>query len=485
MTTEALLGIDLGTSGVKTVLLAASGEILSEGSADCPLHSARAGWAEADPRDWWIAVVHAVGQAVARCGTRSAVAVRGVGVTGQMHGLVLVDRHGDPVRPALLWPDRRALAQSEEWGELPTVLRGRLANPITPGMTGPLLSWVAEHEPEHCATADRLLLPKDWLRLRLTGAVGTDPSDASATLLWDVAADTWSERAVEAMGLPSRLLPPVGHSEATAGALRPAEAAELGLPAGIPVVFGAADTPAALLATGLRPGEVQLTIGSGAQLVSLTDDPSAAPQPLVHLYRTARPQGWYRMAAVQNAGLALDWVRSLLGADWSEVYAAAAEGEPGADGVTFVPYLTGERTPRMDPTLASTFTGLRLGHDRRTILRAAVEGVAFAIRDAASALPEPLPDVIRLAGGGIRDDRFRALVADVLDVELSPVELRSASAVGAAILAAAGAGLPVPPAGRADGSPVRPSGRDHSAAFDRYRDLVEPPAEDEFGHGHH
>ncbi|ASO19456.1 xylulokinase [Actinoalloteichus hoggarensis] len=482
--TEALLGIDLGTSGVKAVLLAASGELLGEGAADCPPRSARPGWAEADPKDWWIAVVHAVGRAAARCGGRSAIAVSGVGVTGQMHGLVLVDRRGEPLRPALLWPDRRALPETEEWGELPTALRGTLGNPIMPGMTGPLLSWVAEHEPGNCAAADRLLLPKDWLRLRLTGAVGTEPSDASATLLWDVGADTWSERVVESMGLPTRLLPPVGASAAVAGALRPEPAAELGLPADIPVVFGAADTAAALLATGLGPGEAQLTIGSGAQLVTLTDDPSTAPQPLVHLYRTARPRGWYRMAAVQNAGLALDWVRSLVGADWSEVY-AAADDEPGADGVTFVPYLTGERTPRMDSTLASAFTGLRLGHDRRTILRAAVEGVAFAVRDAASALPEPLPDSIRLAGGAVRDDRFRALVADVLDVELSPVELRSASAVGAAMLAAAEAGVPVPSARPALGTPVRPSGRDHDAAFERYRELVEPPEEDEFGHGHH
>ncbi|AOS62720.1 xylulokinase [Actinoalloteichus hymeniacidonis] len=486
MTSEALLGIDLGTSGVKTVLLSASGEILGEGSADCPLRSPRPGWAEADPSDWWRATVLAVGQALASCSDPCT--VRGVGVDGQMHGVVLTDRDGDPVRPALLWPDQRATEQAQVWGELSTALRNTLGNPIVPGMAGPLLTWLTEHEPEHCARARHLLSAKDWLRMQFTGSAGTDPSDASGTLLWDIGSDRWADRLLDVLNLDRDLLPPVAPSGSAAGTLRAAQAAQLGLPAGIPVAVGAADTAAALLATGLAHGEVQLTIGSGAQLVSRTDDPTTPPQPLVHLYRTAEPQGWYRMAAVQNAGLALDWVRGVLGAGWDEVYAAAGEDGADSDGVIFVPYLTGERTPRMDPTLAGGFTGLRIGHHRGSLLRAAVEGVAFAIRDAAEALPGPLPgplpDVIRLAGGGIRDRRFRALVADVMQVELAPVELRSASAVGAAMLAASAAGLPVPQVQPAAGIPVRPSGRDHTEGFLRYRELVEPYVEDEFGHGH-
>ncbi|WP_083948055.1 FGGY family carbohydrate kinase [Thermobifida cellulosilytica] len=439
MAGEALLGVDLGTSGVKAVVVDLRADVLGEADAVYPVRSPRAGWAETDPADWWTATVAAVRRALAAAGRPRVAAV---GVDGQMHGLVLARADAVPVRPALLWADRRAEAELEAWRALPAAERQALANPLVPGMTGPLLAWTARHESSALAEARWALLPKDWLRLRLTGKAVTEPSDASATLLWDVPADTWSAPALRAAGIPAELLPPVAASDQAAGCLTAAAAAELGLPPGLPVAAGAGDTPAALLAAGTAGEEAaQLTVGSGAQIVTAAAEPTAAPG--VHVYRTAERTGWYRMAAVQNAGVALEWVRTLLGATWEEVYAAAGEGEADSGGVVFLPHLTGERAPELGR--CGALAGLRLDTGRAEVLRAAVEGVAFTIRHAAALLPDGLPPVVRLAGGGSRDPRFRALLADVLGVELRPVRLRSASALGAARLAARATGLPMAP----------------------------------------
>ncbi|GAB3213813.1 FGGY family carbohydrate kinase [Marinactinospora endophytica] len=439
MARRALLGIDLGTSGVKATLLGVDGTTLGEGDAAYPVHTRRPGWAETDPREWWRAVVRAVRAGVERSGP---VEVAAIGLDGQMHGLVLVEEDATPVRPAILWADQRADTVMARWRGLAALEQDRLANPLVPGMTGPLLSWVAEHEPAALRRARWALLPKDWIRLRMTGAVGTDPSDASATLLWDMPTGTWSPAAVALTGAPSALLPPVLASDRIAGGLGGPAAEDLGLVRGTPVAGGAGDTPAALLATGLEKGQAQITVGSGAQIVMPVTSP--LPVPALHVYRTAERTGWYRMAAVHNAGIALEWMRNLLGAQWDEVYAALDRGEPGAHGVTFVPHLTGERTPVLDPSATAALSGLRLSTDRATLLRAAVEGVAFSVRHAADALPDGLPPQVRLAGGGSRSPAFRRLLADVLGVGLRPIRLRSASALGAALLAARAVAVPEP-----------------------------------------
>ncbi|AAZ55611.1 putative sugar kinase protein [Thermobifida fusca YX] len=435
MARDAWLGVDLGTSGVKVVVVDSESAVVGEGEASYPVRSPRPGWAESDPGDWWEATVAAVRQALAAAGQPR---IRAVGVDGQMHGLVLAREDAMPLRSALLWADRRAAAELAAWRGLADTEREALANPLVPGMTGPLLAWIARHEPRLLAEARWALLPKDWLRLRLTGKAATDPSDASATLLWDVPADTWSLPALRAAQLPADLLPPLAASDDVAGVLTGDAAAELGMDPGTPVAVGAGDTPAALLATAAGEEQAQLTVGSGAQIVAATTDPS--PVPGVHVYRTAERAGWYRMAAVQNVGVVVEWVRTLLGATWEEVYAAAGE-EPDRGGVVFLPHLTGERTPVLGMT--GVLAGLRLDTDRTAVLRAAVEGVAFTIRHAAMMLPGGLPPVVRLAGGGSRDPRFRALLANVLGVELRPVRLRSASAVGAAHLAARAVGAGV------------------------------------------
>jgi FGGY family of carbohydrate kinases, N-terminal domain len=253
VTGPALLGMDLGTSGAKAVLLGADGRLLAEAEAGYPVDSPHPGWAETDPPAWWRAVATAVRAARDRAG---GVDVAAVGVDGQMHGLVLTDAAGRPLRPALLWADARAVEETAAWRRLPEPRRAALANPIVPGMTGPLLRWVARHEPRTYQRARWALLAKDWIRHRLTGTAATDPSDASATLLWDLPADRWAHDVAAEVGVEAELLPPVVASAALAGTLRPDAAKALGLRAGIPVAAGAAD-----------PAEVQLSVGTGGQIV--------------------------------------------------------------------------------------------------------------------------------------------------------------------------------------------------------------------------
>jgi xylulokinase len=451
-----LLGIDLGTSSVKAVVLDRGGRTLADARAGYPVRAERAGWAESDPADWWSAVVTAVNEATRAVPGPPAA----VGLSGQMHGVVLADATGLPVRRALLWADGRATAELERYRRLPEPLLSRLANPLSPGMAGPLLAWVAEHEPAVWRGARWALQPKDWLRLRLTGRARSEPSDASATLLYDPVADRWDTEVAEALGIDARLLAPLVPSGAVAGELGAEAARLLGLPPGTPVAAGAADTAAAALGAGLtRPGQVQLTVGTGGQLVTPLDRPRAGSGTGTHLYRAATARGWYAMAAVLNAGLALEWVIGVLGAGWDELYAAAAR-QPSAADPLFLPYLTGERTPHLDPSLRGGWAGLALGHDRTALLRSALEGVAFALRDALDALDRTagrsgsgragagdtrggsgprdgtgVKDPVRLAGGGSIHPAWRQLLADVLDRPLHAVETPAASGRGAALLA--------------------------------------------------
>ena len=309
-----------------------------------------------------------------------------IGLSGQMHGLVLTSADGEALRPALLWADSRATGALRAYRRLEPAARARLANPLAPGMTGPLLMWVAEHEPGTYRDARWALAPKDWLRARLTGEIHAEPSDASASLLYDVPGDRWDLDVVGALGLDAGLLAPLLPSAgALAGHLTAAAAAELGLPAGIPVAAGAGDTAAAALGSGIGPGDVQLTVGTGAQVLRLLAAPASRADAGVNLYRSATPDGWYQMGATLSAGLSLNWVREVMNASWAELYASA--GRPGRPhDPIFVPHLSGERTPYCDPALRGSWTALSLADDRTSLLRGALEGTAFAIRDALDAL---------------------------------------------------------------------------------------------------
>jgi xylulokinase len=479
------LGLDLGTGSIKALLLDVDGIVLGEGSVSYPVRVPRPGWAESSPEEWWDATVEATKTAVGARGEH----VAALGLSGQMHGVVLADDRGRPSRPAILWADARSGEQLASYRALDESARGRLANPPAVGMAGPSLLWLRDHEPEAYASALWALQPKDWLRLRLTGEAVAEPSDASATLLFDLQSDGWAYPVIETLGLRADLLAPLVASDAVAGTLTREAAGSLGLRAGLPVAAGAADTAAAMLGGGLlRPGPLQLTVGTGAQIVTPRSNPDPDPGGRTHLYRAATPHLWYSMAAIQNAGLALEWARKTLGASWEDVYEEAFAAPPGAGGVVFLPYLSGERTPRFDPAARGAWVGLALDHTRGHLLRAALEGVAFALREGLEALEEAgsvVPE-LRLAGGGTAGGPWRQLLADVLGrpLRLLPDAIAPvASARGAALLAGLASGaFQTPEATLAfapePGRVIEPGGASSSyesssyeAAYARYREL--------------
>jgi xylulokinase len=439
---DVLLGADLGTSGLKLVAVDEAGGVVAEAERDYAVDSPAPGRAETDVRAWRTALDEALAAvAPALSGAR----IRALGLSGQMHGAVLVDDAGVALRPAILWPDQRAVAQLDRWRALPAAARAALANPLVPGMTGPMLAGLAATEPDVVARAAAVLLPKDALRASLLPDADprvTDRSDASATLLWDVVADGWSSAAVAAADIPVGLLPAVRPSAEVAGTAR--------LPLGdVPVVVGGADTPLALLASGTTAG-LQVNLGTGAQLLRSGGQPRPADDPVVHGYADVAG-GWYAMAALQNAGSAWAWVCGVLGLSWPELFELAGRVPAGAGGAVFRPFLTGERGGVAGPADRGGWSGLHPGTTRADLARAAVEGVVFAIGAACELLDVPDDGAtVVLTGGGARSALPRQLLADVLGRPVRYLRMRSASAIGAALLAGAGTGLDVVPDRRAD-----------------------------------
>lgn len=427
---DSYLGVDLGTSGIKLVLIGVDGTTLAESEASYPVLRPQPGWVEGDPDGWWQAFTTAVGSISPALHQHPP---RAMAVDGQMHGVVLCDEVGRPVRHAVLWPDRRAESSLSAWRSLPASARARLANPLVPGMYGPILAWLAEHEPDVVEHAHVALLSKDVLRARMGGGIGTDRSDASATLLWDVPGDTWAKDVATAAGVPSRLLPTVHGSDEPVGVT--SVLADL-VPGGaheVPLAAGAGDTPAALLATGLGRSTL-INLGSGAQVMQATPRPQLDSDPLIHAYADAS-DGWYAMAAVQNGGLALQWALNMLGMDWAQV-AALADSPETASSVSFLPFLTGERGGVAAPDSRGAWLGMDATTTREDLARAAVEAMLFTVRAAVELLPNRSgDDAVLLTGGGGRTAQIQQLLADLLRRPVRRVEIRSASATGAAMLA--------------------------------------------------
>jgi xylulokinase len=435
-----LLGIDLGTSSVKAAVMAEDGSVEEIAAASYPMESPAPGWAETDPADWWLATRQAVTSLTAS--HRQKIAA--IGLSGQMHGVVLADAEGQALRPAILWADGRAESELARYRELPPRLQRLLANPLAAGMAGPTLLWIRRHESRMYDAARWALQPKDWLRLRLTSQARTDPTDASATLLYDLGKDTWAHDVLRELGIRPTLLPDVVPSHELAGRLTDVAAQELGLVPGVPVAAGAADAAASLLGHGvLEPGPVLLTIGTGAQLSSIRTELHPDPTARTNLYRTVERGKWYAMAAILNAGLALDWARTVFAVEWPVLYGTAGEVPPGAGGVTFVPHLVGERTPHLESGADARWSGIALHHRREHLLKAVLEGVAFALREAMEKLEAagiPVTE-LHLAGGGAVDGAWRQLLADVLGKPLIATPSWVGSARGAALLAGVCAGV--------------------------------------------
>jgi xylulokinase len=448
------LGIDLGTSSVKVLLVTDAGEVLSQGSAEYPLDRPRPDRAEQDPERWWQATVAAVRQTLAGIAAGS-ISIAAIGLSGQMHGTVLLDRAGHSLAPAVIWPDQRSRDQVREITGL--IGAERLielsGSPAATGFQAATLRWVRQEQPDLWQQVGMILLPKDYLRWRMTGEFQTDPSDGSGTLLLDVHHRDWSEELLAALDIDRAKLPPVQPSTALAGQLQRRAAETLGLPPGMPVVTGAADTAASLLGAGIVADQTLLVmISSGGQLILPATEVRVDPAGRLHTFCAAvtpavDQPGWYLMAAMLAAGLALRWLRDqVLGRPgelaYPEMTAWAANVPAGSNGLLFLPYLLGERTPHMDPRARGLFLGLSANHGRAEFVRSVLEGVALACYDAYQVLAElgARPEGIVMAGGGARSRLWQQIVADMFGLPVRRLDVGDQSALGAALLAGAGVG---------------------------------------------
>jgi xylulokinase len=443
------LGLDVGTSGVKAILVAEDGDVAASATVSLTLDTPHPGWAEQDPEAWWQASRSAIRDLLA---AQPNARVAAVGISGQMHSSVFLDKHGAVIRPALLWCDGRTTNECREivqraGGE--ANLRKWVCNAALEGFTLPKVLWLRNHEPDAFARLATVLLAKDFVRVRLTGSVATEPSDASGTLMFDPTHLRWSRDMLEAVDLSPSLLPDVGGSAEVLGRITPAAAALTGLSAGTPVVGGGADNACGAAGVGvIRPGEAVSSWGTSGTVLAPTAEPRVDLKLRAHTFCHVAPGVWYVIGVVLSAGGAFAWYRDQFARDLPErerdalLVAEAAVASPGADGVTFLPYLQGERTPHRDASLRGAFTGLSLAHTRAHLTRAVLEGVCFALRDSLEILRELdlVPEQLLLTGGGAKSAFIRQLQADIFGLPVTTVNREEGGAYGAALLAAVGAG---------------------------------------------
>jgi xylulokinase len=448
-----VIGIDVGTGGTRAVLVDDKGEVLASATGEhAHFASPRNGWAEQDPHDWWKACKQALVKLI-RENNVSAAQIAAVGLTGQMHGAVLLDENDEVLRPALIWCDQRTQEECDELNQTvgPKRLVELTSNPALTNFTLTKLMWVRTHEPEIWKRFRSFLLPKDYIRMRMTGVRATDVSDASGTLLLDVAHRRWSQEMLKATHLDASCLPQLFESPEITGKITASAAAETGLAEGTPVVAGAGDQAAGAIGMGIvKAGDVSATIGTSGVVFAATDQPFLDPRGRLHTFCHAIPNRWHVMGVTQAAGLSFRWFRDNFGTlpgstgdPYDSLTQEAAAIPPGADGVLWAPYLMGERTPHLDSEVRGALIGLAASHGRGHIIRAILEGVAFSLKDSLTIFAEigvPVND-IRLGGGGAISPLWRQIQADVYAQPVSKLAAEQGGAHGAAILAGVGAGL--------------------------------------------
>jgi xylulokinase len=435
----SLVGLDVGTTGVKAIRISVTGNVPARHEEEYALSIPQPGWAEQDPEDWWQATERAL-DVVGREGP--------IGLTGQMHGLVLLDSAGEVLRPAILWNDQRTGAECAEIEERIGLERliELTGNRALPGFTAPKLLWVRRHEPRIWARVAHVLLPKDYVRFRLTGERLIDAAEASGTLLFDVSARQWSREVCDALEIPLEWLPPVH------------ESTEVG---------GAGDQQAGALGVGVvEPGPLSVVLGTSGVVFSALEGFRADPQARVHVFCHAVPGTWEAMGVMLSAAGSLRWLRDAVGGTYDELVAEAERWPPGTEGLTFLPYLQGERTPHADPGARGAFAGLSLRHDRGALARSVLEGVAYGLRDSLELLRDlgVEPTVGRVSGGGARSGLWLRIVASVLGIPLERTAIEEGAAYGAALLGGVAAG-------------TFADAHEAVAACVRVRDAVEPDPE--------
>src|SRR5664280_2066712 len=435
---QVLVGIDVGTTGVKAIAVSTSGDVVGRAEVGYELQTPQPGWAEQDPEDWWQASELALASLETQLEeSAGAAAIAGIGLSGQMHGLVALDSDDRVLRPAILWNDQRT---GEECAEIERTLGlERLieltGNRALPGFTAPKLLWLRRHEPDVYARIRHVLLPKDYVRLRLCGELAIDAADASGTLLFDVARRAWSEEVLQVLEIPPEWLPRVLESPQVSGQTRE----------GVPVAAGAGDQQAGALGVGVvRPGLLSLVLGTSGVVFAALDRYTCDPKARLHVFCHAVPETWEAMGVMLSAAGSLRWFRDALAPNsgYDELTAEAARWKPGAQGLSFLPYLQGERTPHADPHARGAFVGLSLVHDRGALVRAVLEGVAYGLRDSLELLRElgVAPESARVSGGGVRSGLWLEIVASVLGLPLDLTAVEEGAAFGAALLGGLAAG---------------------------------------------
>jgi xylulokinase len=450
------IGVDIGTSGTKTILIDSSGNLKASATETYDLSTPRPGWAEQNPRDWWIATRESIRKVLADSSVDRN-DIKGIGLSGQMHGTVFLDAKNRVLRPAILWCDQRTAAQCDYITE--TIGKARLTrltcNPALTGFSAPKIIWLRDNEPEIYKKVEKVLLPKDYIRFRLSGEFAGEVSDASGTLLFDVSNRRWSEKMLEMLEIPKKWLPAIYESAEPSTKLRGDIAAELGLNTSTPIVGGGGDQAAGGVGNGIvKEGLVSTALGTSGVVFASSDSPKLDEQSRVHTFCHAADGIWHIMGVMLSAGGSLQWFRNQLGAEETsqaarkgvdpyEILTAKAENAPvGSEGLIFLPYLTGERTPYPDPSARGVFFGISPRHDKSHLIRSVMEGVTYGLRDSLEILRSMDIEInqIRASGGGARSKLWRQIQADMFNSPVVTIDKDEGPAFGVALLASVGAG---------------------------------------------
>ena len=441
------IGIDTSTTATKALLMDERGNVLAVASNEYPFDTPQPLWSEQDPGLWWHATQESIRQVLTKSGVDSAF-VKGIGLTGQMHGLVLVDENNEVLRPAILWNDQRTGAQCDAIRRIlgKEKLIQITGNDALTGFTAPKILWVQEHEPETWKRSCHILLPKDYVRYKLTGEYASDRAGGSGTILFDLVKRDWSMEVLSALDIPAEYMPKTYEGTEVTGTLLPKIADDLGLSPEIPVFGGGGDQAAAAVGTGaVRAGVVSLSLGTSGVVFATTDGPFIEPEGRLHAFCHSVPGKWHLMGVMLSAAGSLRWHRDTFAAniDYDPLLKPAMDIPAGSDGLFFLPYLTGERTPHPDPLARGAFVGLTVRHSLPYLTRAVLEGVSFGLRDSFELMKDAgLENItqVRVTGGGARSPLWRQILADVFGAELVTVNSEEAAAYGAALLAGTGAG---------------------------------------------
>lgn len=452
-----LLGVDIGTSGTKTVLFDTLGNTIASALGEYPLYQPQVGWAEQNAEDWWNATAATIKEVILKSGV-DAKDIKGIGLSGQMHGLVMLDKANKVLRPSIIWCDQRTDKECKQITDL--VGKERLieitANPALTGFTASKIMWVKNNEPHIYEKTAKILLPKDYVRFMLTGVFATEVSDASGMQLLDIAKRDWSQEVLDKLGIDRALLADVYESQVVSGKVNSKAAALTGLVEGTPVVGGAGDQAAGAIGNGIvKSGVISSTIGTSGVVFAYTDKVTIDPKGRVHTFCHAVPNTWHVMGVTQGAGLSLKWFRdnfctaekeaaALMNTDPYNLMGTEAEKAPlGCDGLIYLPYLMGERTPHLDPFARGVFFGLSARHTKRDMLRSVMEGVSYSLKDCMEIIKEMGIEVseVRASGGGGKSPIWRQMQADMFDAEVVTINSSEGPALGVALLAGVGAGI--------------------------------------------